>query len=194
MSGTFRFLSRSWDVIQTIAGTTVDASTDHADARSVRRKVHQTIAKVSLAIADLRMNTVVSSLMILQDVIRKFVTAGGANHPAAREAAEAFTLLLAPLAPHTADALWELLGHANTFTINEAWPESDSEVAAEDEVTVVVQVNGKLRDKLTLPAGADNASTEAAAMALPKIVAELDGKTIRKVIVVPNKLVNIVAG
>jgi leucyl-tRNA synthetase len=160
----------------------------------VRRKVHQTIAKVSLAIADLRMNTVVSSLMILQDVIRKFVTAGGAIHPAAREAAEAFTLLLAPLAPHTADAMWELLGHTNTFTITETWPESDPEVAAEDEVTVVVQVNGKLRDKLTLPAGADNASTEAAAMALPKIVAELDGKTIRKVIVVPDKLVNIVAG
>jgi leucyl-tRNA synthetase len=140
------------------------------------------------------MNTVVSSLMILQDVIRKFVTAGGASHPVAREAADAFTLLLAPLAPHTADAMWELLGHADAFTINESWPVSDPEIAAEDEVTVVVQVNGKLRDKLTLPAGADNAATEAAAMALPKIVTELDGKTIRKVIVVPDKLVNIVAG
>jgi leucyl-tRNA synthetase len=90
--------------------------------------------------------------------------------------------------------MWELLGHADAFTINESWPVSDPEIAAEDEVTVVVQVNGKLRDKLTLPAGADNAATEAAAMALPKIVTELDGKTIRKVIVVPDKLVNIVAG
>jgi leucyl-tRNA synthetase len=192
MSGTFRFLSRSWDVIQTIAGTTVDASTDHADARSVRRKVHQTIAKVSLAIADLRMNTVVSSLMILQDVIRKFVTAGGATHPAAREAAEAFTLLLAPLAPHTADALWELLGHANTFTINEAWPESDPEVAAEDEVTVVVQVNGKLRDKLTVSATATEAEIEALALASPKVQIALEGRAPKKVIHAGGRLVNIV--
>lgn len=193
MAGTFRFLARSWDTIVTIAETQTNPAAEHSESRNLQRKVHQTITKVTSDITDMRMNTAVSALMILQDAIRKFMQSGGANHPVARSAAETFVLLLAPLAPHTADALWERLGHINDFTIDVSWPVADNAMAQEDELTIVVQVNGKLRDKLLIPAGQTNDMIQEAALSLPKIIAELQGKDVKKVIVVSGKLVNIVA-
>jgi leucyl-tRNA synthetase len=211
MNGTFRFLGRVWDIVTGIAeappapgthetlpgvvgGDLPDnwAPMPEPDVKALRRKTHQTIAKVTDDLEGFRFNTAVSALMILSETLRKFVNAGGAGHPASREAAEALVLLLAPLAPHIADELWSRLG-GDGFLYRTDWPASNPELAAEDEVTVVVQINGKLRDKLTMPADADKDALEAAARNSEKIVADLAGLTVRKVIVVPGKLVNIVA-
>ena len=165
-----------------------------ADERTLRRRTHQTIAKLTDDIAGFNFNTAVSALMIHADALRKFVAAHGAGSPAVHEAADSQLRLLAPLAPHIADELWEKLGHSG-FLYNAPWPVADPTVAAEDEITLVVQINGKVREKLTLTAAlaSDAAACEAAALSAPKIAEELAGRTPKKVIVVPGKLVNIVA-
>jgi leucyl-tRNA synthetase len=105
---------------------------------------------------------------------------------------ETFTLLLSPLAPHLAEELWQSLGHQGTLAY-EPWPSYDPALLKDDTVEVPVQVNGKLRARITVPADADGASLEAAARGDERIAALLDGKTVRKVVVVPVKLVNFVA-
>ncbi|MGC4042479.1 MAG: leucine--tRNA ligase [Armatimonas sp.] len=211
MNGTFRFLGRVWDIVTSIveappapgthetlpgavAGDLPDnwAPMPEEDVRGLRRKTHQTIAKVTDDLENFRFNTSVSALMILTDTLRKFVNAGGSGHPAAREAAEALTLLLAPLAPHIAEELWARLG-GEPFLYRTEWPASNPELAANDEVTVVIQINGKLRDKLVMPAAADKTDLENAALNSEKIISDLTGLTVRKIITVPGKLVNIVA-
>jgi leucyl-tRNA synthetase len=106
-------------------------------------------------------------------------------------AMEAFTLLLSPMAPHVAEELWELLGHSETLAYH-AWPTYDPALLIDDEIEIPVQINGKLRGKILVPNGSDRATIEKAAAAEPKIAALLEGKTVRKVIVVPGKLVNFV--
>lgn len=101
--------------------------------------------------------------------------------------------MLAPLAPHLAEELWQKLGHAGTLAF-EPFPVADAALAADDEIEIPVQVLGKLRGKVVVPAGSDAAAIEAAAKADPKIAEQLAGKTIKKVIVVPGKLVNFVVG
>ncbi len=202
MNGTFRFLGRVWDIIMNVieGSPSPDNAPDpsnggpdkESEVRALRRKTHQSIAKVTDDLENFRFNTAVSALMILSESLRKFVNAGGTSHPAAREAAEALVLLLAPMAPHLADELWSRLG-AEGFLYRTDWPKSDPALAAEDELTVVVQINGKLRDKLVVPAGTSREEQEAAALASEKIQSDLSCLTVRKVIVVPGKLVNIVA-
>ncbi|MBC7809015.1 MAG: class I tRNA ligase family protein, partial [Akkermansiaceae bacterium] len=199
MNGTYRFLSRVYDTVSDLApgfdtgwtGKIADATSP--DEKALRRKTHQAIAKVGSDIESLGFNTAVSALMIFADGLRKFVAAHGHTSPAAHEAAETLCKLLAPLAPHLADELFERLGYAGRFLYREPFPVYDANVAAEAEVTVVVQVNGKIREKLTLPADSDATVCETAALASEKVQSDLQGKTVRKVIVVPGKLVNIVA-
>jgi len=111
------------------------------------------------------------------------------------EAVESLILLLSPMTPHIADELWSMLPKQDKkqFTLLETWPTYDAEVAKADEVEIVVQILGKIRDKLTIPADADEATMEQLALSSEKIQADLQGKTVRKVIVVKGKLVNIVA-
>ncbi len=200
MNGTYRFLARVYDTVSEIAPgfdaewTGKIGTATSPDEKALRRKTHQAIAKVGSDIESLGFNTSVSALMIFADGLRKFVAASGHTSPAAHEAAETLCKLLAPLAPHLADELFEKLGYAGRFLYREPFPVYDANVAAEAEVTVVVQVNGKIREKLTLPADSDAGVCEAAALASEKVQADLSGKTVRKVIVVPGKLVNIVAG
>src|SRR5207248_4964434 len=99
-------------------------------------------------------------------------------------------LLLAPLAPHVAEELWERLGQPYSIH-RQPWPEWDEELAAEETVEVVVQINGKLRDRLSVPAGLERAEVERQALALPRVQAALNGQSVRRVIVVPDKLVNV---
>lgn len=111
-----------------------------------------------------------------------------------KSAMETFTLLLAPMAPHIAEELWELLGHAETLAYH-PWPTFDPALLKDDEVEVPVQVNGKVRGRVVVPADAERDAIEAAARADEKVAALLEGKAIKKVIVVPGKLVNfVVAG
>ena len=198
MNGTFRFLNRVWDVISEIAGAYQSdwfkriGEATSPEERNLRRRTHQAIRKISEDIAAFRFNTAVSSLMIFSDVLRKFVQASGTNSPAAHEAAACFVKLLSPLAPHIADELWEKLKNNGRFLYHETWPVSDAAVAAEDEIILIVQVNGKLRDRVTLPAASDAKVCEMSALGSERVQAEIAGKEIKKIVVIPGKLVNIV--
>jgi leucyl-tRNA synthetase len=135
-------------------------------------------------IAKLSFNTAIARMM---EFTNHFTTAS--ERP--REAMEKLVLLLSPFAPHIAEELWQTLGHSQSLA-HEAWPEFDASLSKEDSIEVPVQVNGKLRSKITVPPDADAAHLEAAARADAKVVEHVAGKQIVKVIVVPARLVNIV--
>ena len=166
-------------------------------AREVRRKTHKTIRKATADIDRFAFNTYVSSMMIFVNELTDLVQRNKANPSRAfaltlSEAIESLIKMLSPSAPHSADELWTTLGHKG-FVVNEVWPTFVSELATDDLVTVAIQVNGKLRDTIEMDAAATNEELEAVAKSLPRVQSHLEGKTIRKVIVVPRKLVNLVA-
>jgi leucyl-tRNA synthetase len=148
------------------------------------RVLHQTIGAVTEDIEKLKFNTAIARLIEFTNYFTK-----ASERP--REALEKFVLLLSPFAPHIAEELWQALGHAESVA-HEPWPEFDPALAKEDTIEVPVQVNGKVRSRITVPADADKATLEAAAKADPRIVEYTAGKQIVNVIVVPGRLVNIV--
>jgi leucyl-tRNA synthetase len=167
--------------------------------RQLRRKLHQTIRKVGEDIEEFRFNTAVAALMEFTNELSAFRNALGGSRPSPSQAAlisevlENFTLLMSPITPHLADELWERLGKEGS-TFRQRWPQVDEEAAAEESITVVVQVNGKLRERITVAPDISREELERLALATEKVVAELNGKSPRKVITVPGKLVNIVIG
>ena len=168
------------------------------DERQLRRKLHQTIRKIGEDIEDFRFNTAVAALMEFTNELSAFRNALGSAAPTDTQAVliaevlETLPLLLAPIAPHLADEFWERLGKTG-YTFRESWPAFDAAAAAEEEITIVLQINGKIKDRLIVPPDTDSAEIERLALLNEKIISELTGKTIRKVISVPGKLVNIVA-
>ncbi len=204
MQGSVRFLSRvmKWGAeLSSIYQPDWALMIDQHDAtdlsRQIRRATHQMVAKCGHDIERFAFNTYISAMMTALnkygDLMPKDANSlTEAEQAAWSEALSAFIRVLAPAAPHTADEMWSGLGYEE-FTLNESWPAAIEALAAEDEVTVAVQVNGKLRDTITLPAGLGNEELEQHALASEKVKAHLDGKTVRKVIVIPGKLVNVVA-
>ncbi|MBX3119196.1 MAG: leucine--tRNA ligase [Fimbriimonadaceae bacterium] len=163
----------------------------------IRREVHKTIHKATQDIEKFAFNTYVSSMMTcLNSLNEALKEAGDTPSDEAKlcfsEAVETMTLLLSPAAPFSADELWESLGKSG-FTYHADWPKWRAELAVEDTLKIAVQVNGKLRDTIEVAAGSSNAVLEEQAKASPKVQTHTDGKEIKKVIVVPGKLVNIVA-
>jgi leucyl-tRNA synthetase len=146
--------------------------------------LHQTIRSVTEDIGTLSFNTAISRMM---EFTNFFTTA--AERP--RVVLEQFVLLLSPFAPHVAEELWQALGHAGTLAY-EPWPTFDPAFVREDTVEVVVQINGKVRSKMVVPAGADATELEAAARANQRITELVHGKRLVKVIAVPGRLVNLV--
>jgi leucyl-tRNA synthetase len=167
--------------------------------RNLRRKLHQTIRKVSEDIENFRFNTGIAALMELANelsAVRNALLSGGAQDvsPALiSESLETLTLLIAPAMPHLADEFWERLGKSG-FTLQQTWPAFDAEAAAEDAITIVVQVNGRVRDRLLVPVDTPQTDIEHQVLTNEKVIAEMNGKQVRKVIHVPGKLVNIVLG
>ncbi len=164
----------------------------------LRRKLHQTIQKVGEDIEDFRFNTAISALMEFTNELSAFRNALPPEPTETQrlllsEVLETLPLLMAPVTPHLADEFWERLGKPG-FTYKIPFPSADTEAAAESAVEIVLQINGKLKDRLTVAVGLDAKTLETLALANSRIAAELSGKTIRKVIAVPGKLVNIVAG
>ena len=157
---------------------------DRAAPLALKRKLHQTIEKVTGDIEAMRFNTAIAALMELTNAANK---AG-----LTREIAEPFALLLAPFAPHLAEELWELLGHPPSVA-HAGWPTWDEALCVEDLVTYAVQIKGKVRGTFEIERDADQEQVKELALALPNVVKHLEGKTLRKVIVVPNKLVSVVA-
>jgi leucyl-tRNA synthetase len=172
------FLSRVWDSAMT--------AEDRAPDPDVERKLHQTIAQVTEQLADLQYNTSIAAMMEYLNVAR----AGGRTP--ARAEVEPLVVLLAPFAPHIAEELWQHLGHEGSIFDAAPWPDFDPEKAKEDTVDLAVQVNGKLRGTVRVPAGADQATAEAAARAEENVARHLEDGEIRRVIHVPDRLLNYV--
>ena len=180
IEGSWRFVQRLWRLFDGLEdGDGVDKALD--------RKLHQTIAGVAEDIEALSFNKAVAKIYELVAAIEK------ASPSASRSnAIRTLMRLVAPMVPHVAEEAWAASGH-DGLVADAPWPDVDARLLVEDEVTIAIQVNGKLRDTLTLPKGAPRADIEAAALASDKVVRLLDGKAPRKVIVVPDRLVNLVA-
>jgi len=197
VEGSLRFLRRVWkfsfDHINAGEASPVDAAALDATAKDLRRDVHKTIAKVSDDIGRRQtFNTAIAAIMELMNKLSKADQQDANIRAVTREAINAIVLMLSPITPHICAELWEQLGHQDD--INTApWPEADEKAMVEDSKLIVVQVNGKLRAKLTVAADASQDEVQALAMEDPNVSKFVDGKTIRKVIYVAGKLLNIVA-
>ena len=196
VQGSFRFLKRFWNAVvdHAAAGPTValDCGNLNDPQKDLRRKTHQTIAKISDDIGRRSsFNTAVAASMELLNAINRFEDRSDAGRAVAHEALESVVLMLSPIVPHICHALWQQLEN-ETPLIDQAWPEVDASALELDLIEMVVQVNGKLRARVPVPAEADKATIERLAVADDNVQRFIAGKDIRKVIVVPGRLVNIV--
>jgi leucyl-tRNA synthetase len=189
-SGSVKFLQRAWRLSGDVASA-VGTAVDGGDV-ALRKATHKTVHEVEQLIESHRFNVLVARVMELVNLTRKTIDKGaGPADPAVREAAEAVAIMLSLVAPYTAEEMWERLGHRPTVA-RAGWPSVDPALLVEESVTAVVQVQGKVRGRLEVSPDITEADLEAAALADPAIRRALDGKTVRKVIVRPPKLVNIV--
>ena len=184
IEGAWRFVQRLWRM--TSQGGDSTWLGDSADV-ALDRKLHQTIAAVGANIEALAFNKAVANIYELANAIEKAAPSASRS-----KAAESLLLLVAPMAPHLAEEAWAALGRTGLIA-DQPWPEVDPALLVEDQVTIAVQINGKLRDTLSAPKGTDKETLEEMALASEKVVRILDGKPPRKVIVVPDRLVNLVA-
>jgi len=191
VEGVVRFLHRVKSLI--IDHVPVTGEVSPRQVRELQRAVHQALRKVSGDMERFSFNTIVSALMGLSNTLQSLRSTPISGTPEWRDAQEKLVLMLAPIAPHQAEELWESLGGAYSVH-QQRWPEWSEELAAEDALEIVVQVNGKLRDRVTVPVDADEAAVRAAAQASEKVHAALEGMQLRKCIYVPGKLINFVVG
>jgi leucyl-tRNA synthetase len=221
LEGSFRFLARVWrladQLAETIGGEGIpkpgDLQLDDAE-RALRRKTHETIRRVTLDLDPrVHLNTAVSSLMEIVNELYVFCArpgcllvgrevqrpemVGTAARPETlavlKEALEALILMLSPFAPHMAEELWERLEHAGGV-VAAGWPEYDEAVARPEQIVVPVQVNGKVRGRLTVPADIPEDQLRERALADPHVAKYLEGQTIKKVVIVNGRLVSVVTG
>ena len=158
----------------------------------LRRVTHKTIEEVTRLVESARLNVAVARLMELVTATRRAIDSGpGTGDPAVREAAETLAILLSLFAPYTAEECWELLGHEPSVALV-GWPKADPALLVQEQVTCVIQVNGKVRDRLEVPPGIAEDELRELALAAPGVARALNGRGISKVIVRPPKLVNIV--
>ncbi len=184
LGGAHKFVNRVWNLVVDESGKLRDRITTLNDGK-LDKLYHQTVKKVTEDLEALHFNTAISQMMV-------FVNECYKTDSLPLEYMEGFVKLIAPIAPHMAEELWQILGHKDTITYM-AWPDYDESKLVEDTVEVVVQVNGKLRQKLSVAADISKDDLEKLALADEKVQNVTADKTIRKVIVVPGKLVNIVA-
>jgi leucyl-tRNA synthetase len=185
--GVHRFLQRLWrNVVDEDSGE-LRVSDEPADEET-RRLLHRTIAAVRDDMGELKFNTAIARLFELNNRLTQVVAEHGS---APREVVEPMVLMLTPLTPHVGEELWQRLGGVSTLAY-EPFPEPDPALLVDDEIEVPVQVNGKVRAQVRVPSGITDDGLEAAARADERIAALLEGATVRKVIVVPGRLVNFV--
>ncbi|HEX9115669.1 MAG TPA: class I tRNA ligase family protein, partial [Anaerolineae bacterium] len=199
IEGVKRFLERVWTVIiePRSARVTPAAGDLEAQTRDLRRRTHQTIRKVTEDVETFKWNTVISGLMEFNNYLVKAKDTAVYGTPAWEEAVDSLILMLAPETPHIAEEMWQRRhGHegfqAAASVHVQPWPAWDADLARAETVTLVVQINGKVRDKLEVPADVDEAAARSAAMASPSVQKWLEGKSVQKVIFAGGKLVNIV--
>ncbi|MBI4365133.1 MAG: class I tRNA ligase family protein, partial [Candidatus Latescibacteria bacterium] len=160
--------------------------------RDLRRRIHQLTAQILTDVDRLHLNTAVSGLMQFVNALDDYRDSGGdLTAPEVKEAMDVGTRLLAPLAPHTAEGAWSRLGHRGSI-FTAGWPSASKEALARDMLSLVVQVNGKVRSKIEVPTGADRAAVETTVLADEKVRSYAAGKKVLQVIIVPGRLVNVV--
>ncbi len=198
VKGSFRFLRRLWDRVQVHVATgitpggRVDQEGLDSRQKELRRMVHDTVAKVSDDVGRrYTFNTAIAATMELVNALGRYEVQDEADRLLLQEALEYIVLMLAPIVPHMTHALWQQLGHAEPV-IDAGWPQADDSARAVDSVTLVVQVNGKLRARIEVGAELSKQAVEEAALADENVQRFIAGKEIRKIIVVPGKLVNVV--
>jgi leucyl-tRNA synthetase len=201
VEGSFRFLNRTWRIVMDYLEAIKDLppfygpDTLEGDLKSLRRKTHQTIKKVSRDIEDrFHFNTAISAVMELVNTLYQVPRPSDDDRKALsviRETVESILLLLNPIVPHFAEELWALLG-CRDYLVDAAWPGYDHAVATEEEITIVIQVNGKVRSRITVAADEDENTVKSQALADEKVIRFLEGKTIVNEVYIPKKLVNIV--
>jgi leucyl-tRNA synthetase len=185
VEGISRFLDRVWRLFVTEEGALT--VTDDAPAPEALRVLHRTIRKVGEDIEALKFNTAVAQMMVFVNEINPMPTRS-------RAVLEPFLQVLAPFAPHMAEELWRVVLGEDSSVHRVSWPTFDPDALVADEIELPVQVNGKVRDRVTVAASASQDEIIAAALALPNVVAHATGMTVRKVVVVPGKLVSVVVG
>jgi len=184
LQGSHRFLKRIWRMFDSENGGLKITDADPAEDKKLYKLLHRTIMKVTIDIENLRFNTAISALMTLGNKMKSRMSVSRAN-------AETFILMISPFVPHIAEEIWRRLGHTETIVF-ENWPEYNELLAKEDLTNIAVQVNGKLRGEFQIEIDIDVEIIEQMAKDLPEIQKWTDGKEILKVVVVPNRVVNIV--
>lgn len=184
LDGSRRFLDRIWRLLVDENGQIAE-KVQSVESSSLEKIYHQTVKKVTEDFEGLRFNTAISQLMV-------FINEAYKTPVLPKDYVEGFVKLLAPICPHIAEELWSKLGHSESISYD-AWPAFDEAKLVDDEVEIVVQINGKVKAKLMVPSDANKEALEQIAMDDTTVKEQIDGKTVRKVIAVPGKLVNIVA-
>jgi leucyl-tRNA synthetase len=202
VDGAHRFLQRVWRLVREAAakGAKQGAGRPAAfgpEADALRRAAHRAVAAVTGAIDKLRFNTAVAQIYELANALSSGLQGAGARPGpdmayALREAAELLARIAAPMVPHLAEECWALLGY-NTLVAEQPWPVPEKALLLEETVTIAVQVNGKRRDELTIARDAAREDIEKAALKLDNVVRAIGGRKIKKVVVVPQRIVNVVA-
>jgi leucyl-tRNA synthetase len=199
VEGMARFLRRMWREIHAHiakgpAGK-IDAGALGAEQKAMRRQVHETIAKVSDDIGRrYTFNTAIAAVMELLNALAKFADDTAQGRAVRQEAWTAVVLLLNPITPHISHHLWQALGHGESLVENQPWPQADPAALVRDAAVLAIQVNGKLRGQIEVPIATPKDEIERLAMADGHVQKFIAGQTVKKVIVVPGKIVNIVVG
>lgn len=198
VKGAYRFLRRLWDCVQdhlitgALPGEVADVGSLSAAQKAFRKQVYDTVAKVSDDVGRrYTFNTAIAAVMELVNATTRFEVNDESDRRLVQEALEKIVLMLAPITPHICHRLWQVLGHED-IVIDVPWPQVDEGARVADSVTLVVQVNGKLRARIELPADASKDMAQDKALGDENVQRFIDGKDIRKVIVIPGKLVNVV--
>ena len=197
VEGAYRFLNRVWRLVHQhldkVVGAETDIPADLTDSdRELRRITHATVKKVTEDVEDrFHFNTAISALMEMVNAMHA-IDLESVRPAVLREALERLVALLYPMAPHISEELWARLGHSESLLLSE-WPAYDKKAIRADEMVIVVQVNGKVRSRLTVPSDSSEEDLKKAALDDSKVLTHINAKNVKKIIVVPKRLVNIVA-
>ena len=187
--GSWRFTQRVWRLVN--EATAYAGGGDAAASLELRRAAHRALHAVTDDLSSLRFNRAIARIYELANALGAALAAAKAERPAVTEAAEFLILMSAPMMPHLAEESWQAMGKTG-HVVDTAWPKADPALVADDQVTIAVQVNGKRRDEITIARDLPVAQVEALVLKLESVSRALEGRAVKKVIVVPGRIANIV--